>query len=181
MHLQLLQQKLAIPQGVTVNVHGTTITVKGPKGEESRILGTKKVLLVVEGNEVIVSAKNATKNDKCMLQTNAAHIKNMLRGVSEGHVYKLKICSGHFPMSVSLKGDVFEVKNFIGEAVPRRLTIKPGVKVTIAGTDITVESASKEAAGSQASAIELLTRRPGFDTRVFQDGIYIIEKDGKKV
>ena len=61
------------------------------------------------------------------------------------------------------------------------MKIRAGVKVTIAGTDITVESHNKEWAGSQASAIELLTRRPGFDTRVFQDGIYITEKDGKKV
>jgi large subunit ribosomal protein L6 len=181
MHLKQIQEALEIPSGVTVNVHGTSVTVKGPKGEQHRVVGTAHVVFAVEGNTVTATAKNATKNDKRMLQTNAAHVKNMLRGVSEGHVYKLKICSGHFPMSVSLKGDVFEVKNFIGEAVPRRLKVQPGVKVTIAGTDITVESSSKEAAGSQAAAIELLTRRPGFDTRVFQDGIYIVDKDGKKV
>src|SRR6185437_14301280 len=113
---------------------------------------------------------------KRLLETNAAHIRNMLRGAKDGHIYKLKICSGHFPMSVTLKGDHFEVKNFIGEKVPRVLKVKQGVKVTIAGTDITVESHNKELAGSQASAKELLTRRPGFDTRIFQDGIYITEK-----
>lgn len=181
MHLAQIIEKVEIPQGVTANVHGTSLAVKGPKGEQTRALGTKNVKLSVAGNEIHIVAQQATKNDKRTLQTATAHIRNMVRGVSQGHVYKLKICSGHFPMSVTLKGDQFEVKNFIGEAVPRRLTVKPGVKVTIAGTDITVESSSKELAGTQAAAIELLTRRPGFDTRVFQDGIYIVEKDGKKI
>lgn len=181
MHLELLQEKIALPSGVTVSVTGTNVHVKGPKGESTRIIGSRNVVFKVEGNQVTVSAHHATKNDKRMLQTNAAHLRNMIKGAHEGHVYKLKICSGHFPMSVTLKGDLFEVKNFIGEAVPRQLKVRQGVKVTIAGTDITVESPNKEWAGSQAAAIELLTRRPGFDTRVFQDGIYIVEKDGKKV
>jgi large subunit ribosomal protein L6 len=181
MHLEQLKETVEIPQGVTVHMDGTSVVIKGPKGEQKRAVASKNVVVSVEGNHVVLLAKNATKKEKCTLNTNAAHIKNMVRGAKEGHVYKLKICSGHFPMSVTLKGDVFEVKNFIGEAVPRKLKVTPGVKVTIAGTDITVESVNKELAGNQAAAIELLTRRPGFDTRVFQDGIYIVEKDGKKI
>nr|AJS11960.1 50S ribosomal protein L6P [uncultured archaeon] len=181
MHLPELKETIAIPQGVTAAAEGATIVIKGPKGELRRAVGSKAVVLSVEGNHVVLRAKSATKNEKRTLNTNAAHIRNMLRGAKDGHVYKLKICSGHFPMSVTLKGDHFEVKNFIGEAVPRTLKIKQGVKVTIAGADITVEGANKELVGNQAAAIELLTRRPGFDTRVFQDGIYITEKDSKKV
>lgn len=181
MHLPELKETIVIPQGVTVATEGATIVIKGPKGELRRAVGSKAVVVSVEDNCVVLRAKSATKNEKRTLNTNAAHIRNMLRGAKDGHVYKLKICSGHFPMSVTLKGDHFEVKNFIGEAVPRALKIKQGVKVTIAGADITVEGANKELVGNQAAAIELLTRRPGFDTRVFQDGIYITEKDSKKV
>lgn len=164
-----------------MSVAGHSLHVKGPKGEDARVVGTKRVQLATAEGKVIMSCANATKTDKRTLNTNAAHVKNMLRGAASGHVYKLKICSGHFPMSVEAKGDMFIVKNFIGESVPRTLKLRSGVKVTISGTEITVESHKKEWAGSQASAIELLMRRPGFDTRVFQDGIYIVEKDGKKV
>jgi large subunit ribosomal protein L6 len=181
MHNPEIKATIPVPQGVTVSMDGNVIAIKGPKGEHRRSVATKRVSVSVAGSDVVVLSLNATKNDKRTLQTNAAHIRNMLRGAKDGHVYKLKICSGHFPMSVSLKGDAFEVKNFIGESVPRTLKIKPGCKVTIAGTEITVESHNKEIAGSQAAAIELLMRRPGFDPRVFQDGIYIVEKDGKKV
>ena len=181
MHNPELKEELEIPQGVTATVNGTMITVKGPKGEHSRNVGTKRIVISLTGNKVVLATKQATKNDKRLLETSRAHIKNLLRGVKDGHVYKLKICSGHFPMSVALKGDHLEVKNFIGENVPRNLKLKPGCKVSVSGTEIVVESSNKEIAGSQAAAIELLTRRPGFDTRVFQDGIYIVEKDGKKI
>jgi large subunit ribosomal protein L6 len=105
----------------------------------------------------------------------------MIKGVQEGFTYKLKICSGHFPMSVALKGNTFEIKNFIGEKVPRTLKIKQGADVKIEGDQITVHATDKELAGTTAGAIEKLTRRPGFDKRIFQDGIYITEKDGKKL
>ena len=82
-------------------------------------------------------------------------------------------------MTVSVKGSIFEIKNFIGEKVPRTTVIKEGSTVKIDGHDIIVESINKEQAGQMAASIEQLTRRPGFDTRIFQDGIYITEKDGK--
>jgi large subunit ribosomal protein L6 len=181
MHLAELKETIGVPSGVTAAMQGTALALKGPKGELRRIVASKSVQVSVDGDTIVLSSKNATKKEKRLLETNAAHIRNMLRGAKDGHTYKLKICSGHFPMSVTLKGDLFEVKNFIGEGVPRQLRIKPGVKVTIAGVDITVESVDKELAGNQAAAIELVTRRPGYDTRVFQDGIYITVKDGKKI
>ena len=105
----------------------------------------------------------------------------MAKGVLEGYKYTLKICSGHFPMNVSVGGGQLIVKNFFGEKVPRTLEFSKSAKVTIEGEIIHVESTDKEIAGQVAAAIEQLTRRPGFDTRVFQDGIYITNKDGKDI
>jgi large subunit ribosomal protein L6 len=42
-----------------------------------------------------------------------------------------------------------------------------------------VEGIDKELTSQTAALIEKLTRRPGFDKRIFQDGIFMIEKDGK--
>jgi len=179
MHLDQITEKTVLPDGVTATMNGFVITMKGPKGELSRKVGSKRYDVKVENNTVVFSAKNVTRREKRLMMVNTTHIKNMAKGVTEGHVYRLKICSGHFPMNVSLKGDVLEVKNFIGEAVPRKLALKENCTVKIDGHEITVESTSKEVAGNQAAAIELLTRRPGFDNRIFQDGIYITEKDGK--
>ncbi|MDD9953971.1 MAG: 50S ribosomal protein L6 [Candidatus Woesearchaeota archaeon] len=180
MHLDL-KETVAIPEGVSVTVDGTAATVKGEKGEITRKIGTKHTPLKVEGQTVVFAAKNGTRNHKRMIKTGMAHLKNMMRGVSEGHTYKLKICAGHFPMNVSMKDGVLEVKNFIGESVPRHLQLMENADVNIDGEIITVTSVEKEVAGNQASAIEKLTKRPGFDMRIFQDGIYITEKDGRPV
>jgi large subunit ribosomal protein L6 len=126
-----------------------------------------------------LSVKVINKKSKKTANSFKAHIKNMVKGANEGHIYKLKICSGHFPMTVSLKGETLEIKNFIGEKVPRTLKVLEGTTVKVDGTEIIVESINKEKAGHMAASIEQLTRRPGFDRRIFQDGIYIVEKDGK--
>jgi len=111
-----------------------------------------------------------------LLGTYVAHLNNLFRGVKEGFVYKLKICSGHFPMNVSIKNDEFIIKNFIGEKVPRVLKINSDVKVNIDGEVITIESNNIELAGQTAGSIEKLSSRTGFDKRIFQQGIFIIEK-----
>jgi large subunit ribosomal protein L6 len=116
-----------------------------------------------------------------MMQTFKAHIKNLIRGVMEGHLYKLKICSGHFPMSVSVSGEEFIIKNFMGENVPRTLKLKENVSVKVEGDQVIVESIDKEKAGQTAADIEQLTRVTNKDLRIFQDGIYITFKDGKEI
>ncbi len=158
MHTELLSEQISIPSGVNVHVVHGEFTVKGPKGDVKRRLYHDRIDYKVEVNTMV------------------AHVKNLIQGVTEGHSYKLKICSGHFPMSVAIKGDILEVKNFIGEAVPRKLKLNPAVKVAIEGVIITVEGVDVEAAGQMASRIEALCRRPGFDKRIFQDGIYITHK-----
>lgn len=119
--------------------------------------------------------------EKKTLFTFKSHAKNMIKGCHEGYTYKLKVCSGHFPMAVSVKGVTFEIKNFIGEKVPRTIQLKKGADVKVEGDIITVTGHDKELVSQAAADIEQLSRRPGYDTRVFQDGIFIIEKDGKKI
>jgi large subunit ribosomal protein L6 len=104
-----------------------------------------------------------------------------MKGVTEGYTYKLRIVYSHFPMKVSTKGPEFTVDNFLGEKYPRKTKVLPGVKVEIKGNEVTVTGIDKELVGQTAANIEQLTRIKNFDLRVFQDGIYIIEKDSKPV
>ena len=107
--------------------------------------------------------------------------KKILKGVVEGHVYQLKICSSHFPMSAAVNNGEFSVKNFLGEKVPRTIKIKENVDVKVEGDIITVESPDKELAGQTAASIEQLCKITNRDRRIFQDGIYIISKAGKEI
>ena len=176
-----MKETVQVPNEVTVtNVKGL-VTVKGPKGEVAKMMKDPTVSITIKDSTVEISSKKGTKRQKRMLYTFLAHPNTMVKGVQEPYQYKLKICSGHFPMNVSIQGDIMSVKNFLGEKSPRTIKLKKGATVKIDGDQILVESPSKELAGQQASDIELLTAKSNRDLRIFQDGIYLIEKAGQKI
>jgi large subunit ribosomal protein L6 len=178
---ETIDERIAIPDGIEVKIDRGLVSVKGPKGTVERKLLSPKVKIEIADKNIVMKSEKATRREKAMAGTFEAHIRNMLRGVAEGHVYKLRICSGHFPMSVSVSGNELIVKNFIGETVPRKLKISAGVSVKVEGTDLVIEGVDKELVGQTAASIEELTKRKGFDKRIFQDGIYIYIKDGKEM
>jgi large subunit ribosomal protein L6 len=171
-----IEETLELPQGVSVSIANGQVLVKGPKGEVARQMNALGLKMTAEQNKVTCKAKKATKREKKMLYTFLAHLKNMVRGVQQPWVYKLKVCSGHFPMTAAVSGATFALKNFLGEKVPRQCSLPQGVDVKIAGQEITVTSSDIERAGQTAGLLELLTFKSNKDQRAFQDGIYIIEK-----
>ncbi|MEM3154686.1 MAG: 50S ribosomal protein L6 [Candidatus Woesearchaeota archaeon] len=175
------EKKTELPNGITATISEGIMTVKGPKGEVAKKMKDPMIKIKIEGNTIIISAANDSKRQKRVINTFAAHIKNMIAGVQKPYQYRLKICSGHFPMNVTIQGDTMIVKNFLGEKSPRTLKLKKGATVKVEGDQISVESCDKDLAGQQASDIELLTAKRNRDLRVFQDGIYITEKAGNKL
>lgn len=178
---QDLREELKVPEHTTIAIEGNLFTVKGQKGEVKRTFYNPKITARVIGDAVVFESKKATKQEKKLVKACIAHLKNMINGANQGHIYKLKICSGHFPMTASVKGNVFELKNFYGESVPRTTTLPEGVDVKVEGQFIIIQGVDKAEASKAAALIELLTRRPGFDKRIFQDGIFIVEKDGEPI
>lgn len=176
-----ITNEMEIPNGVNVLVNGQILLVKGPKGEVSKGIKQHNISIKVDNQKILFESKRNTKYDKKIMGSLIAHLKNMINGSLENHTYILKICSAHFPMNVSVSGSKFIVKNFLGEKVPRTLELKQGAEVKVEGDLIKVTSTNKETAGQVSADIEQLTRRPGYDTRVFQDGIYIINKGGKEL
>ncbi len=86
-----------------------------------------------------------------------------------------------FPDERSANKNELVINNFLGEKIPRKLQLKDNVDVKVEGEIITVKSFDKELAGQTAASIEQLTRRTNYDIRIFMDGIWIIEKDGKEI
>ena len=176
-----IKSEVEIPTGVTVEVDQDTVSVKGEKGSVSKKLFNPRIAIAVQNNGVVIKALRLSKREKKLVNSFAAHLRNMIKGVKEPYKYVLKVCSGHFPMTVSINGDEFSIKNFLGEKAPRILKLKQDVSVKVEGDRLLVESVSKELASQTAADIEQLTRRTKYDTRIFQDGIYITIKDGKEL
>jgi large subunit ribosomal protein L6 len=171
-------QKVAIPQGVTVNVKPGTnhTTVKGPKGSLVRPFRSPSVKVRVDGQNVVVSKELPRRKEKAMVGTYAAHIQNMIRGVTSGWTYQMKAVFNHFPIKMTIQGNRFHVENFLGERAPRVANIEPGVKVTVKGADVTLEGVDLALVSQTAANIELCTKIRNKDVRVFQDGVYITKK-----
>lgn len=181
MDKKFFSREIEIPDGIAVQVSGGTVVIKSKNAEVSKKFKFSDEQIKIDGKKILLATKRMTQSDKKMIGTVESHIKNMIKGVAESHRYVLKICSGHFPMNVSYSNFKLTIKNFFGEKTPRVLNVKQGVSVKVEGDHITVESADKGLASQVSADIEQLTRRPGFDTRVFMDGIYIISKDGTEL
>jgi len=176
-----ITEKIEIPEGVTVEIEGNLLKAKGPKGENERCFAHPKIDMSKDDKSVILKSKKPTKREKTMIYTFVAHVKNILKGVAEGFVYKMKICSSHFPMTVTVENEEVVIKNFLGEKIPRRAKIIQGVDVKIEGDIILLEGVDKETTSQTATRIEQATRITNRDRRVFQDGCFITEKAGKAI
>jgi len=167
---------ITIPAGLEVKTEKDTIIVKGPKGELRREFPSKVIEVVSADGKLEVKAKEKTAFGRTLVGTFTAHIKNMIAGIQTPYVYTLKFTFTHFPMTVSVSGSEFQVQNFLGAKKPRKIKLPAGVKVSVQGDIIKVESADLELAGKAATLIEQSTRISGRDRRIFQDGIYITQK-----
>jgi len=176
-----LFQKIEIPEEVEVNIDGDILNVKGKEGKVKRTFNINNLIFEKKNNEIIIGSKNATKKEKKLMNTIVAHIKNMIRGVQQKFEYKLKVCFSHFPITVEINENEVVIKNFLGERIPRKLKILENVDVKVDREIITVSSISKESAGQTAANFETATRIRNKDKRIFQDGIFIINKSGKEI
>lgn len=168
-----LIEEIQFSENTNVELVEDTIKIEGPKGKIERRLAFPNVELKKQNNKIQLMSKGASKREKRMINTFKSHIKNMILGTSQGFEYRLKVCSSHFPMSVSVDKNIVIIKNFLGEKTPRNARILDGVNVKVEGIDIIVTGIDLEKVGQTAANIESACRITNRDRRVFQDGIFI--------
>ncbi|MDI9615596.1 50S ribosomal protein L6 [Methanothermobacter sp.] len=172
----MIREEIPIPEDVNITIDGE-VKVKGPKGELSRKFNHSEISMAVEDDKVVLEVKFPKKKDKAMIGTVKAHINNMIRGVTEGFTYRMKIVYAHFPMSVKVAGDKVLIENFLGERHPRTARIVGDTKVQVKGDEVEVTGINKEHVGQTMANLEQATKIKGRDPRVFQDGIYLVSKE----
>jgi len=175
---ETLQRTVSIPEKVSVQVEGRTVSVKGPLGSLQEDLSHLPVSINVDDNKVRLETTWPRKREIGMLGTAAAHVRNMLKGVTQGYRYELRTVYAHFPVTVKVdeKAKVLKIENFTGEKTPRYAKIVEGVKVDVKGEDISVEGIDLKSVSQTAANIQDSTKIKKKDLRVFLDGIYVSGK-----
>ncbi len=169
-------RRVRIPEGVKVQLDGTTLKVSGPKGQLERSVRFPQVTLNIDGKEVVISTESRKKEITAMVGTFEAHTKNMCRGVLDGFEYRMKVVYSHFPIQLKLQGNKLEIANFLGEKKARYAKIEPGVSANVASDEVVLSGINRELVGSTAANIQHATHIRNCDPRVFQDGIFITQR-----
>jgi len=175
--VEIVENTVEVPETVNLTLDGHKVAVTGTNGTVTRDFGHTKLNLSYQDNTLRIWVENPRKKQASLVNTLASHVKNMMKGVTEGFTYKLKIVFIHFPMTVNVQGDKVVINNFVGERRARVAKIRGNVKVSVQGDDIIVTGNDIEMVAQTAANIQESTKIRNKDLRKFLDGIYVYDKE----
>jgi large subunit ribosomal protein L6 len=163
-------------EGVTASVEGRVLSVKGPLGTVKKNFYKIHVNIGVDSGKIQITSFSGKKKDVVSSNTVSSIVRNMVTGVTQGYLYRMKVVFAHFPVTVKVKGDEVIVENFMGERSARVTKIVGNCKVTVDGDDIIIKGVSLEDVGQTSANLEQATKIKRKDQRIFLDGVYVYEK-----
>ena len=138
-----------LPGGITAEVSGQTVTVKGPKGE-SAYTAPACIAIKIEDNSVVVSRTDDSKFGKAMFGTVRSTINNMVVGVEKGYKKELLI------EGVGYKAQMQGMNIILSLGFSHDITyaIPEGIQVDVqGGTSVKIEGIDKQLVGQVAARI----------------------------
>ncbi len=142
---------ITILDGVTVNVNGNTVTVKGPKDELSLTV-SNNVEVKVEGNVVHVIRKDETTDSNAKQGLYRQLINNMVVGVKDG--FKKQLVVHGVGYKVAKQGDKLVMN--LGMSHPVEFSEIKGITLSVDGNNVIVSGANKELVGEVAAKIRAI-------------------------
>ena len=134
---------VVIPAGVTITQNGTSVTVKGPKGELTREFSPNITLNIEEG-VVTLTRPDDSKENKTMHGTMRANLNNMVVGVSEGFAKALELIGVGYRAQLQGKKLVLNV----GYSHPVEFDAPEGIEIEVpSNTSSIVKGSNKEVVG----------------------------------
>ena len=143
---------IAVPAGVTVNIAGERVTVKGPKGELTRDVPSE-MNVKMEGSNLTVTRPSDAKKHRAYHGLTRSLLANMVQGVSKGFDKNLEIVGVGYRAEKS--GDKLTLRLGFSHQVEVKPT--PGITLSVEGTNkIKVSGINKEDVGEMAAEIRAL-------------------------
>jgi large subunit ribosomal protein L6 len=168
---------ITIPSGVTVTKTDAILTVKGPKAELTKEF-KDNVTITIEGSEIVLTIPdNADLFTKSLWGTYAAHIRNMIHGVTNGFERKLILEGVGYKAAVN--GNKFDFA--LGFSHPVSVEIPSTLSATVEKNVITITGSDKEVVGQFAAYIRSLKKPEPYKGKGMRyDNEVIRRKEGKK-
>lgn len=171
------ERKLVIPDGVRVNVDGTLVTVKGPKGELNLEV-SKLVSVVVEDGVVLTKQIKPSKEANVMQGTTNSLISNMITGVSKGYDKGLEAVGVGYRFQVS--GNKITIN--AGYSHPVVMEAPKELSVTSeSNTEITIHGIDKQKVSEFAANVRKVREPEPYKGKgIRYKGEKVRRKEGKK-
>ena len=170
------KKPIHIPKGVTVVQDGPTITVKGPKGELSRLFRSE-VTITINGDVISLEPRGNAKFATSLWGTYGSHLHNMIEGVQKHFTKKLLIDGVGYRVEMSGTKLVLSLgfSHKVEVEVPKTLIVTVDKNVT------TISGADKEEVGKFAATLRSLKKPEPYKGKGFRyEGEIIKRKEGKK-
>jgi large subunit ribosomal protein L6 len=171
------KKPVPVPSGVTANIEGQTIKMKGPKGALSLVLHDD-VSVKLEGSEIKIDPRSDTKRARSMWGTYRTLVANLVTGVTKGFERKLEITGVGYRAAVQGKNLQLALgySHDVAYPIPEGITI-----VTPKPTEILITGIDRQRVGQVAAEIrEFRPPEPYKGKGVRYSGEYIFRKEGKK-
>ena len=171
------KKAVTVPVGVTANVEGQTVKVKGPKGALSLVVHGD-VQVMMDNGAIKLDPRNDTKRARALWGTSRANIANLMFGVTKGFEQKLEITGVGFRAAVSGKTLQLQLgfSHDVNFAIPEGITI-----VTPKPTEIVVSGIDRQKVGQISAEIrDYRPPEPYKGKGVKYENEYIFRKEGKK-
>ena len=171
------KKPVAVPSGITANVEGQTVKIKGPKGALQVVLHDD-VSVKLDGGQIKVDPRFETKRARSQWGTSRTLIANLIAGVTKGFEQRLEINGVGYRASVQGKNLQIALgySHDIVYPIPEGITIatpRP-VEIVITGSD-------RQQVGQVAAEIrDYRPPEPYKGKGIKYAGERIFRKEGKK-
>ncbi len=178
---RLARNPIAIPDGVTVEVNGQDVKVKGPKGEMGLTVHNDVSVKLEDGEQgkqVKVDPRTQSNQARALWGTMWALIRNRIIGVSEGYTRNLELHGVGY--RANLQGNTLVLA--LGYSHDVQYPVPEGIQVAVEKqTAISISGIDKELVGAVAAKIKSFRPPEPYKGKgVRYAGQFVLRKEGKK-
>ena len=171
------KKPVELPSGVSAQVKGQTIEVKGPKGVRAFTAGDD-VDIIIEGNTVTVKPRGQSKRARQQWGMTRSMVANLAQGVTDGFKKELELVGVGYRAAMQGK----DLKLSLGYSHEVIFEVPAGVSVTTPKqTEIVIEGMDQQQVGQVAANIrKWRSPEPYKGKGIRYKDEYIFRKEGKK-